>query len=119
MYDFAHSRGAKFLLVFQPELGNKKIPSEDEKKLLEIWSSQFGYLDRKIPERYKLLRGCCGVRGAKKIWCSPANTLRKEKPVLRLGFQQPDLIGGLAYEATQSLGATVSQCEVPALQAYG
>ena len=51
--------------------------------------------------------------------CSPANTLRKEKPVLRLGFQQPELIGGLAYEATQSLGATVSPCEVPALQADG
>jgi GDSL-like Lipase/Acylhydrolase len=63
MHDFAHSRGAEFLLVFQPELSNKKTLSEDEKKTLEIWSSQFGYLDRKIPSRYKLL-----INGARKIF---------------------------------------------------
>jgi GDSL-like Lipase/Acylhydrolase len=55
MHDFAHSRGAEFLLVFQPELGNKKILSENEKEVLESWGSRFGYLDRKIPSRYKLL----------------------------------------------------------------
>jgi hypothetical protein len=55
MHDFAHSRGAEFLLAFQPELGNKKILSKDEKKALETWSHQFRYLERKIPSRYKLL----------------------------------------------------------------
>jgi GDSL-like Lipase/Acylhydrolase len=53
MHVFAHSRGADFLLVFQPELGNKKVLSVGEKKVLEIWSTQFGYLERKIPERYQ------------------------------------------------------------------
>jgi hypothetical protein len=55
MHDFAHSRGAEFLLVFQPELGNKKLLSENEKEVLESWGSKFGYLDRKIPSRYKML----------------------------------------------------------------
>ena len=41
--------------------------------------------------------------------CSPANTLRKEKPALRLGFQQTDLIGGLTHEATQRLGTVVHE----------
>jgi GDSL-like Lipase/Acylhydrolase len=63
MHDFAHSRGAEFLLVFQPELGNKKLLSESEKEVLESWSSKFGYLDRKIPSRYKLL-----ISGARKIF---------------------------------------------------
>jgi lysophospholipase L1-like esterase len=63
MHDFAHSRGAEFLLVFQPELGNKKTFSENEKKALETWGSRFGYLERQIPERYKLL-----IDGAKKIF---------------------------------------------------
>jgi hypothetical protein len=63
MHDFAHSRGAEFLLVFQPELGNKKMLSEDERKVLESWASRFGYLDRKIPERYKLF-----INGAKKVF---------------------------------------------------
>jgi GDSL-like Lipase/Acylhydrolase len=63
MHDFAHSRGADFLLVFQPELGNKKLLSDNEKEVLESWSSRFGYLDKKIPSRYKLL-----VSGARKIF---------------------------------------------------
>src|SRR5262249_24156369 len=62
MHDFAHSRGVKFLLVFQPELGNKKVISEDEKKSLESWNIRFKYLDRKIPEIYKLL-----ISGTKKV----------------------------------------------------
>jgi GDSL-like Lipase/Acylhydrolase len=62
MHDFAHSRGAKFLLVFQPELGNKKSLSANEKEVLESWSSKFGYFDKKIPLRYKLLIG--GAREA-------------------------------------------------------
>jgi hypothetical protein len=63
MHVFAHARGAEFLLVFQPELGNKETLSKDEEKALEIWSSQFGYLERKIPEKYKWLIG-----GAKKVF---------------------------------------------------
>jgi GDSL-like Lipase/Acylhydrolase len=55
MYDFAYSRGAEFVVVFQPELGNKKLLSENEKEILASWGSRFGYLDRKIPSRYKLL----------------------------------------------------------------
>jgi GDSL-like Lipase/Acylhydrolase len=54
MYDFANARGAEFLLIFQPELGNKKLLSENEKEVLKSWNSRFGYLDRKIPSRYKL-----------------------------------------------------------------
>ena len=32
MHSFARSRGAGFLLVFQPELGNKKVRSSSEEK---------------------------------------------------------------------------------------
>jgi GDSL-like Lipase/Acylhydrolase len=63
MHDFAHSRGADLLLVLQPELGNKKMHSKDEREALETWASRFGYLDRKIPERYKLF-----ISGARKIF---------------------------------------------------
>jgi hypothetical protein len=63
MHDFAHSRGAEFLLVFQPELGNKKLLSENEKEVLESWNSRFGYLDRKIPSRYKVF-----ISGARKVF---------------------------------------------------
>jgi hypothetical protein len=62
MHDFSHSRGAEFLLVFQPELGNKKLLSKDEKEALETWGSRFGYGERKISLRYKQF-----IREAKKI----------------------------------------------------
>jgi hypothetical protein len=63
MHDFAQSRKAEFLLVFQPELGNKKLLSEHEQEILESWGSKLGYLDKKIPLRYKLL-----IAGAKKAF---------------------------------------------------
>jgi lysophospholipase L1-like esterase len=53
MYSFANSRSARFLVVFQPELGNKKVLSINEQQVLNDWAQRFEYLKRKIPERYK------------------------------------------------------------------
>jgi lysophospholipase L1-like esterase len=52
MHSFAHARQTKFLLVFQPELGNKKVRSVSEQNTLEAWIDKYGYLDRRISERY-------------------------------------------------------------------
>jgi hypothetical protein len=53
MHAFAKSRGAQFLLVFQGELGNKKVLSSSEREVLRTWIDRYGYLDNKISERYK------------------------------------------------------------------
>ena len=53
MYAFANSQSAQFVVVFQPELGNKKVLSENEQETLHAWAQKYEYLDRKIPERYK------------------------------------------------------------------
>jgi GDSL-like Lipase/Acylhydrolase len=53
MRDFSLSRGAEFLLVFQPELGNKKSMSQDEIEILKSWN-KFKYLDQKISEKYMM-----------------------------------------------------------------
>ena len=63
MQDFANSHGAEFLLVFQPELGNKKSLSNDERDALKNWSEKYEYLRKKIPERYRML-----IDRAKKIF---------------------------------------------------
>jgi hypothetical protein len=63
MRDFANAHGAEFLLVFQPELGNKKILSKEEKEALESWGERFEYLSKKIPERYRML-----IDRAKKVF---------------------------------------------------
>jgi lysophospholipase L1-like esterase len=55
MYAFAESRGAKLLVVLQPELGNKKAKSPHEEEVLKTWIEKYGYLDNKISERYKRL----------------------------------------------------------------
>ena len=55
MNAFANARGARFLLVFQPELGNKKTISDQEQKILKDWSQVHGYLDKEIPQKYKQL----------------------------------------------------------------
>jgi hypothetical protein len=60
MYSFATARGARLLLVFQPELGNKKIRSLNEQEVLKTWIEKYGYLDNKITERYRKF-----VNGAK------------------------------------------------------
>ena len=55
MHSFARAREAKFLLVFQPELGNKKIRSSSEQNTLTTWIDKYGYLDKRISERYRKL----------------------------------------------------------------
>jgi GDSL-like Lipase/Acylhydrolase len=55
MNSFATARGAKFLIVLQPELGNKKIISENEQEILNTWGSKYGYFERRISKRYKEL----------------------------------------------------------------
>jgi lysophospholipase L1-like esterase len=83
MHSFANSRSARFLVVFQPELGNKKVLSKNEQQVLDDWTQRFEYLKRKIPERYKEF-----ISEAKKvflendIWFIDINDERKfsEKP---------------------------------------
>ncbi len=55
MADFARSRGAGFLVVFQPEAGNKKARSEREERYLRRWERSYGYLGKGIPDRYREL----------------------------------------------------------------
>jgi lysophospholipase L1-like esterase len=55
MHTFARAREANFLLVFQPELGNKKVRSSSEQNTLETWIDKYGYLDKRISERYNKL----------------------------------------------------------------
>jgi lysophospholipase L1-like esterase len=52
MRAFATARGARFLAVFQPELGNKVHRSPAEIKTLEKWNVLHKYLDRKFPAKY-------------------------------------------------------------------
>jgi lysophospholipase L1-like esterase len=61
MHSFANARGSRFLLVFQPELGNKQTRSSNEVEVLKTWIEKYEYLDNKITERYKNF-----VREAKK-----------------------------------------------------
>jgi hypothetical protein len=63
MHSFAHSRGAGFLLVFQPELGNKALLSKNEQETLRVWGDKYEYFDRKISVRYKRL-----IDGAKQFF---------------------------------------------------
>jgi lysophospholipase L1-like esterase len=53
MYSFANSRHARLLVILQPELGNKKITSSNEREVLDTWIKKYGYLDNKISERYQ------------------------------------------------------------------
>jgi lysophospholipase L1-like esterase len=52
MRAFATARGAKFLVVFQPELGNKPHRSPAEVKSLTKSNEMHKYLDRKFPAKY-------------------------------------------------------------------
>jgi lysophospholipase L1-like esterase len=67
MNAFANTRKARFLIVFQPELGNKTILSTDEQQILKDWNKSHKYLDRKIPYKYKRL-----IHNAKK-YCKRHN----------------------------------------------
>jgi lysophospholipase L1-like esterase len=55
MHAFATARGAKFLVVFQPELTRKKTITPAEQKALDPWNEHFHYSKNKIPERYATL----------------------------------------------------------------
>ena len=53
MRSFANSRGASFLHVFQPELGNKRILSQSEQEILSTWNEKYKYRDSRITEKYR------------------------------------------------------------------
>ena len=55
MNAFANARKAIFLVIFQPELGNKKVLSSDEREILKQWEKAHKYLTKKIPDKYKQL----------------------------------------------------------------
>jgi retron-type reverse transcriptase len=50
--------------------------------------------------------------------CSPANTLKIEKPTLQLGLHMNNPTEGLAYEETPRLGPTVPQPRLLPVQSY-
>ena len=60
MAAFARSRGAKFLVVFQPEVGNMKTRSNREEKYLRKWERSYDYLKKRVPERYRDLLAAAG-----------------------------------------------------------
>ena len=55
MADFCRARGARLVIVFQPELGHKENPSFTELGQLEHWNRAYGYLGRGFPESYEKL----------------------------------------------------------------
>ena len=77
MNAFANARKAKFLIVFQPELTNKKTLSKDEEESLNNWNNAYKYHDKKIPDNYNQL-----IQYAKKL-CNEQNIayidINKEK----------------------------------------
>ena len=56
MHAFARARGARFLLVLQPEVGSKPLPSPDERNTLARWDTVKGYVRRGFPDRYAAMR---------------------------------------------------------------
>ena len=56
MRAFARARGARFLLVLQPEVGSKPLPSPDEQNALARWDTLKGYVRRGFPDRYAAMR---------------------------------------------------------------
>ena len=62
MRAFGTARGARFLAVFQPELGNKVHRSPAEITSLENWNARHKYLDRKFPAKYARM-----IRSAKEF----------------------------------------------------
>jgi len=55
MHAFARARNADFLLVFQPELGNKRNKSEEERQILVNWERAHAYIKLNIPGQYNAL----------------------------------------------------------------
>jgi lysophospholipase L1-like esterase len=60
MHAFARGRDTRFLLVLQPEVGSKPLPSAEERHTLARWDSLKGYVRRGFPERYAALRKAAG-----------------------------------------------------------
>lgn len=55
MNAYANARNASFLIIFQPELGNKKKLSPIEKQLLKKWNKKYKYIKKGIPRKYTKL----------------------------------------------------------------
>ena len=55
MAAFCRARGARLVIVFQPELGHKENPSFTELGQLEYWNRAYGYVDRGFPDIYERL----------------------------------------------------------------
>lgn len=53
MSRFAASRGAFFLVVFQPELSIKKLRSEKEERYLKRWEKRYNYIKSGFQEKYR------------------------------------------------------------------
>jgi hypothetical protein len=67
MQAYATARGAVFLAVFQPELGQKLVPTAGEASALARWDLEKSYLRHRFTERYAAMmrqaRAYCEARG--------------------------------------------------------
>ncbi len=55
MSAFAKSRGARFLVAFQPEVGSKPVRSAHEQAALDEWDRKTGYVQKHFTDRYAVL----------------------------------------------------------------
>jgi lysophospholipase L1-like esterase len=55
MFRFAQARGARFLVVFQPEVSEKKHLTDHEREALSEWERVHQYRTRRMPERFRAL----------------------------------------------------------------
>lgn len=46
MHAFARARGARFLAAIQPEMGQKRLLTAEERRALDAWNHAYGYVDR-------------------------------------------------------------------------
>jgi hypothetical protein len=86
MHAFATARGARLLVAFQPELGNKRFPSDAERKILATFNTWFKYLDAGIPAKYaRMIREAREHCDASRIaWADPQQEpeMRDERQTL-------------------------------------
>jgi hypothetical protein len=86
MHAFARARGARFLLVLQPEVGSKPVPSPEERDTLARWDTAKGYVKSGFPERYATMRKAagefCAGRGIAFLDVSNAPEFRAESATL-------------------------------------
>jgi hypothetical protein len=108
------------------ELREKRFGVEPEltakiaRRKFRIYEMPISYAGRNYEEGKKI-----GFKDALKAfycifryWCSPANTLKIEKPTLQLGLHMNNPTEGLAYEETPRLGPTVPQPRLLPVQSY-